>query len=264
MEIGNCGRLANSLYIKGPSAQWAESSVVPADNGPLQIKANEAVSYSFWLTALYQNTNALILSNAAGAGPTAIGFYISTLALNSTTYKIYYQIECSGLTGLRHDIQSDYIFKYGLMYNFVVVKTSNPNSAGWDLYANGLLVTSTRSNTTVTPNNVNGGKYYFGKPYATGLDYTLNYYLHSFKLITRAITLAEIAQEYAYDSKKTLPDTEIHLLLNERNGKTLKDKLDRYTFNLMGYSDAETANAGQPQRGNTAWVKAYTLLPINV
>ena len=103
----------------------------------------------------------------------------------------------------------------------------------------------------------------FGSP----VDF-LNFcgYVARVVVYNRVLTDAEVLQLNHRDNVpliSAIPGLIAYYKVSEKNEKTLFDGSGQNSHGtLINYNDAETASNGQPQSGNTAWVNAYSLLPI--
>jgi hypothetical protein len=67
---------------------------------------------------------------------------------------------------------------------------------------------------------------------------------------------------YKHENSLITTNTYLFYRFLEKKGITLADSFAGRDGILLNYTNSETASAGQPQSGNTAWLNAYPLQPI--
>jgi hypothetical protein len=250
-----------------------------AHNSLLAINLTNSVTISAWLVvagALGNGTVVYCKGTRVGGSPTANTGYIMTIRNTNVRFSLY-----SSTNSTCDVLNCTFTFTIGKLYNIVITKNSTYGSISpYNLYINNILQTITYSSSgngfsnslnasSITDNGVTG--LYIAEHIATIVDNFAtdgNIYMIDLKKYNVEFTAAKI--DVLYRSRGGSPiayrsDLVLDWRFDERNGKSITDYSGNgLTGTLTNYTDVETANAGQPQSGNTAWVNSYGLAPITV
>lgn len=162
--------------------------------------------------------------------------------------------------------------KYNLRntWNHIAAVKSGYSNTDFNLYLNGALIDTTVLNNTLTSSSIitNAVDALINNISSTNTQYPVNSYQTKTCYFNKALSDTEVMALYKCQGivpsalKSSLV---LFLESNIKNGKVLSDVSgNALDGNLINYTDAETANAGQPQSGNTAWNDSYTLTPYTV
>jgi hypothetical protein len=260
--------LGNGLIVRNESQS---KTINIANNSAIDIDKSTPFTIAIWLIPLSVDVvNRPVLAKRTYGDITHGGWYLS---INSTapSFTITGYDATNGVKAENVNCAASFIKNkrvhlvltkdgsYGASgdYKFYidgVLKTTVWNSGGLG-FSGPLLATSVTSTTSI----VRAGGY-------SGADLSDNVLL-DFKMWNIQLAQADVTN--LFKSRGSLAGLSSGLVadirFNEKHGKAAADLSPTgLTTTLIGYSDAETANAGQPQSGNTVWIDAYSLAPITI
>lgn len=130
------------------------------------------------------------------------------------------------------------------------------------IFLNGNLISETAYAATSKTVNTSRAISIGGRSGTNGFD--IQAYVADFQIYGEALTDAEVVTIVKNQGRQFKDKAPLrHYKFDSKNGKTAIDSgFHALDGTLIGFTDAETANAGQPQSGNTVWCDAYSKKPI--
>lgn len=256
------------LKFNSASTQYGYLSTFPSDmfrppNGAPGTNPLKAWTIIVHLDSASDTVEQIFSPNKNGAFTEHWGFYASKSTANFSYRNSAWGQQSVSVTGV------------GIIKNIVYMfnPIGNATNQALTIYGNGVLGTvypvgaqeqyHWTGSSAAYPNGFSIGRGVYA-PSPTTFEYC-NASLHDIKIFNRALTEGERVMQLSSVAQlmpSIASNCVAHWKFDNINGKILTDSVGGYDITLTNFTDTETASNGSPQSGNTAWVDAYTNLPI--
>lgn len=191
---------------------------------------------------------------------------------SNVVYFLIRKVSNDTLWGISVNLSSTLITQKLVTLDFVKYNASPGTSISpteWKVYFNGVEITSgftTYTSAALTPATVitENAPIHIS---LRGPNFYSGIIINDVKIYSRNLSSVETLAKFNKEGRWFTSDHSevLNYPFKEKNGKVVNDESGSGLHgSLINYTNVETANAGQPQAGNTAWVDAYSLIPIIV
>lgn len=252
------GRLANGLKVTTGAGVYTGNKYVQLPNLTINPTTPFTIVAMLWVSDI-NNVNRVFCQTDGGGNPKFVNM---ALYSNHVTLDYLVSANTGTATGRRY-AQSAIGYTTSQRIMHIAASTDgNVNTSGIKLYANGVKLGAFDNsiNTLVDGTVISSIE--------TDLGFETGGYIFSFLYFNTQLSDADILSLNILENRPVgsiLSSLERRYDFREKNGLVLNDLYNgSNNGTLLHYTNAETASSGQPQSGNTAWVDAYTQLPITV